>query len=314
MSDRGALLLHQRAMTTRSFIGILGLCGVTLLACSGGEGASNPEASAGNAGSSAGTTAVATGGAAGSGGVAGVGGGGAAASAGTGSGGSASSAGSSGNAGSGGAPPTPTVKNCAQVGPSQTVNATIVVPSGQTFDGNCQRFIANSETLGDGGQEEGQLPVFEIHTGGTLLNVVLGAPAADGIHTLGNATLKNVIWEDIGEDAMTIARPGTVVLDGGSAQKGADKVFQINAESTFRVSNFKAWDAGKFIRQNGDTSFTAHVFIDRCDISDMEESIFRTDSGTSTVSMTNTRYSDIGEELFMGVADGNVTESNNDEY
>jgi pectate lyase C len=46
----------------------------------------------------------------------------------------------------------------------------------------------------------------------------------------------------------------------------------------------------------------------------MDEAIFRTDSSVSTVRMTNTRYSMIGDELFMGVTPANVTTSNNTQY
>jgi pectate lyase C len=113
---------------------------------------------------------------------------------------------------------------------------------------------------------------------------------------------------------MTIKESGTVILDGGSARNGDDKVFQINAPSTFRVSNFKAHNAGKFIRQNGDTTFKIQVFIDQCDISDMKEAIFRTDSATSTVSMTNTRYSRIGKSVFVGVRPTNITQTGNTPY
>jgi pectate lyase C len=194
-----------------------------------------------------------------------------------------------------------------------TVNETIIVPSGQTFDGQGQRFIAGA-AVGDGSQMEGQQPIFRLESGATLRNVVLGAPAADGVHTYGDATLENIVWEDIGEDALTIKAPGTVVLNGGSATDGSDKIFQINAESTFRVSNFKASHAGKFIRQNGGTTFKVQVYIDRCDISHMDEAIFRTDSSSSTVSLTNTRHSEIGDALFVGVAAGNITESGNTAY
>ncbi|HEX6242260.1 MAG TPA: pectate lyase [Polyangiales bacterium] len=197
--------------------------------------------------------------------------------------------------------------------PAGTVRATIVVKSGQTFDGKNQRYVAGSE-LGDGSQSENQKPVFHLEDGAKLRNVVLGSPAADGIHTYGNVTLENIVWEDIGEDALTIKEPGTVVLNGGSARNGDDKVFQVNAASTFRISNFTARGAGKFIRQNGGTTFKVQVFIDRCDISQMKESIFRTDSSSSTVSMTNTRYSQIGKELFMGVSSGNITQSGNTQY
>ena len=194
------------------------------------------------------------------------------------------------------------------------VNETIVVTAGMTFDGTGKRFVANPDPLGDGSQKEGQKPVFKLENGAKLVNVTLGAPAADGIHTHGNVVLENIVWEDIGEDAMTIKEKGTVELRGGSATKGEDKVFQINAESTFRVSNFKASDAGKFIRQNGETTFKVQVFIDRCDISNMDEAIFRTDSNSSTVSLTNTRYSNIGDALFVGVNSANITQMNNTEY
>lgn len=216
-----------------------------------------------------------------------------------------SGGGSSGGGNSGGS---------TTVGNGGVVSQTIVVKSGETFDGGGKRFIADRNTLGDGSQDEGQKPVFKLEDGARLRNVVLGAPAADGIHTYGNVTLENIVWEDIGEDALTIKKSGTVVLNGGSAKDGSDKVFQINAASTFRVSNFKATNAGKFIRQNGGTTFKVDVFIDRCDISKMKEAIFRTDSSSSTVTMTNTRYSDIGKQLFMGVNPSNIRTSGNTEY
>lgn len=189
-------------------------------------------------------------------------------------------------------------------------NTTIVVKAGEVYDGKGARFIAGS-ALGDGSQKEGQKPIFRVENGGTLKNVVLGYPAADGVHTYGNATLENIVWEDIGEDAMTIKEPGTVTLKGGSATNGDDKMFQINAASTFKVSNFKGSKAGKFIRQLGGSTFKVNVTIDNCDISDMKEAIFRTDSSTSTVKMTNTRYHNVGTK-FIGVK--NITESGNTAY
>lgn len=203
---------------------------------------------------------------------------------------------------------------CTSITDFGEVSSTIVVKNGETYDGKCKRYRADPDSLGDGSQKEGQKPVFIVENGGKLINVVLGAPAADGIHTKGTVTLENITWEDIGEDAMTILEGGTVTLNGGSATNGEDKVFQINAASTFRVSNFKASNSGKFIRQNGGTGFKAQVFIDKCDISDMDEAIFRTDSSTSTVSMTNTRYHNIGDSLFIGVSASNITQSNNTAY
>lgn len=192
------------------------------------------------------------------------------------------------------------------------VHSTIVVKAGETFDGKGQRYIAGSE-LGDGSQDEDQKPVFKLEKGASIKNVVLGAPAADGIHVYGDNVVENVVWEDIGEDALTVKGSGTVTINGGSAQNGDDKVFQINAASTFKVYNFTAKNAGKLIRQNGGTTFKVNVIIDKCDISDMDEAIFRTDSSTSTVSMTNTRYHNI-PKLFIGVKSSNIYTANNTEY
>jgi pectate lyase C len=202
-------------------------------------------------------------------------------------------------------PPTCDVTNTVVV--RETIEVTNTV-----FDGGCTRYIAGPE-LGDGSQDEDQDPVFRV-INGMLRNVVLGAPAADGIHTEGNVTLNNVTWEDVGEDALTIKRSGTVVIDGGRAFNADDKVFQINAASTFTVRNFIASNGGKFIRQNGGTTFRVSMFIDMCDISNMDEAIARTDSPTTTVRMTNTRYSNIGDALFIGFAPGNVSQQNNVEY
>jgi len=199
----------------------------------------------------------------------------------------------------GGNPPPPP-GGCGGGGLSNVyVSSTIVVGPGQTFDGCGKRYI--SDGLGDGSQSESQKPIFRVEEGATLLNVTLGAPAADGIHVYpdgGTVWMQNIVWEDIGEDAMTIKDEGTVFLDGGSAQYGSDKVFQINAASTFHLSNFSAHDAGKMIRQNGGSTYPVHVFIDDCDITGMDEVIFRTDSASSHVTMTNSSYCDLDDGLF----------------
>jgi len=321
------------------------------LACSGandeapGEGETGGSGAApmtgGSAGSGAGTTA--TGGTSGTstggrGGTSGAGGrsqatGGSSGVAGSGAGGRStggtSSGGTSGTAGrstggtsSGGTPSIgPGPCGCATpAGEFGTLHDTIVVRSGQTYDGACKIFRADPDDLGDGSQEEGQQPLFRVENGGTLKNVVIGASGADGIHVDGTVTLENVHWLDIGEDALTVEGSGTVTLNCGSAANSADKVFQVNAASTFRISNFTAKNAGKFVRQNGGSTFKTDVFIDHSDISAMKEAVFRTDSSTSHITFTNSRYSDIGESLFIfgsTETDGNSNQSsvsNIDEY
>ncbi|MBN1604979.1 MAG: pectate lyase [Polyangiaceae bacterium] len=211
--------------------------------------------------------------------------------------------GGTGTGGTSSAPPSigPADCGCTQSSgeySGNNVRSTIVVDAGENYDGGCKTYRADPGTLGDGSQAEGQSPVFRVN-GGTLSNVILGASAADGIHIYGNTTLKNVHWLDIGEDAMTIKSNATMTLDCGSSNQGEDKTFQVNAESNITIKNFTAKNAGKFMRQNGDTTFKIAVTIDHCDISNMDECIFRTDSTSSTVTLSNTRYHNIGDSLFI---------------
>lgn len=289
----------------------------------GGGGTTGGSGNAANGGS--GGTRPSTGGSAGGGrgGTAPVGGeSGEAGEDGGGSGGSSSGAGGKSTGGSGNQPAIgPGPCGCeTTTGEFGTVNATIVVDAGEVYDGGCKIFRANPETLGAGNQDEGQLPVFRVNDGGTLKNVVLGASAADGVHLYGDVTLENIHWLDIGEDAMTVKESGTVHLNCGSAAHAEDKIFQVNAAAEIFISNFTASDGGKFMRQNGGTDFEVNVTIDHCDISNLDEVIFRTDSSSSHVTLTNTRYSDLGDGLFMfgdDVVNGNSgqsTVSNNQEY
>jgi pectate lyase C len=322
-----------------------GACGAANDEQPGGEsetgGAGSGPVPGGSGGTSAGTTATGgtsgtTAGASGAGtsgttgGVSGTSTGGSA-TGGTATGGSTTggrggmaTGGASGTAGTstGGTPSIgPRACGCATpAGEFGTLHDTIVVESGETYDGACKIFRADPDDLGDGSQDEGQSPLFRVESGGTLENVVIGASGADGIHVDGTVTLKNVHWLDIGEDALTVEGTGTVTLDCGSAANSADKVFQVNAASTFRISNFTAKSAGKFVRQNGGSTFKVDLFIDHSDISAMKEAIFRSDSSTSHVTFTNSRYHDIGESLFIfgsSETDGNSNQSsvsNIDEY
>lgn len=194
-----------------------------------------------------------------------------------------------------------------------TVNSTIIVKAGQTFDGKGQTYVANPSTLGDGSQAENQKPVFRLEAGATLKNVIIGAPAADGVHCYGSCNINNVVWLDVGEDALTLKKAGTVNITGGAAYKAYDKVFQINAEGTINIKNFVANDIGKLVRQNGGTSFKVVMNVDNCNISNVKDSILRTDSKISIGKITNTRYSKV-PTLFKGFASGNTSQSGNIAY
>lgn len=137
---------------------------------------------------------------------------------------------------------------------SQAVSATIKVSG--TYDGGLKRFYGSGD-LGGGGQDEGQDPIFELADGAVLKNVVVGSPAADGIHCKGSCTLQNVWWEDVGEDAASFkgtSSGATYKVTGGGARKAEDKVFQFNGAGTLTISGFQVSDFGKLVRSCGNCS------------------------------------------------------------
>ncbi|MVF11590.1 pectate lyase [Ketobacter sp. MCCC 1A13808] len=176
---------------------------------------------------------------------------------------------------------------------SVTVTETIVV-SGGVYDGGCKVFNPTS-ALGDGGQAEGQKPVFRVENGATLKNVIIGKNGADGIHFYNGGTIDNIRWTDVGEDALTVKSKGDVTIRNITGVNGYDKFMQINAETNLNVSNCVVDNMGKFLRQNGGTGFTINVNVTNCDISNMKEAVFRTDSPTSTARITNSRLRNAGQ-------------------
>ncbi|KAH7709796.1 pectate lyase [Aphelenchoides avenae] len=122
---------------------------------------------------------------------------------------------------------------------SKKVPATIPVPS--YLDGKFVRYYADASKLGDGEVGEGQKPIFELADGAVLKNVIIGKPAADGVHCLGSCTLENVWWEDVGEDAATFlgGDGAKYTVNTGGAKLSHDKVFQHNGGGTLTVKNFQ---------------------------------------------------------------------------
>jgi hypothetical protein len=124
------------------------------------------------------------------------------------------------------------------------------------FDGKMQRFYGVDD-LGTSGQEEDQYPMFRLSDGAVIENLIIGDPAADGIHCYGSCTIKNVWWERVGEDAATFrgAKDSDVMLiDGGGASGAKDKVFQNNLLGTMIIKNFYFEHFGKLYRSCGNCS------------------------------------------------------------
>jgi len=201
---------------------------------------------------------------------------------------SATPAGSGGGGGGGGSI---TGATCSSSG-STSITATIRITSG-TYDGGCRTYNP-SGALGDGSQEEGQDPAFRVENGATLRNAILGNNGVDGVHFYNGGNLQNFRWTNVGEDAFTIKSSGTVNVSGVTGVNSEDKFAQVNAASTLNVSNCIVDNAGKFLRQNGGTTFRVDVVVDRCRISNMGEGIFRTDSSSSTARLTNSQLRNSG--------------------
>ncbi|MGP3960227.1 pectate lyase [Nonomuraea sp. 3N208] len=149
--------------------------------------------------------------------------------------------------------------------PSDTgsVHQTTTRNTGSFFDGGMKRYYG----IGDGGQSESQDPMFVVPNGGTIQNVIIDAPAGDGIHCEGSCTIRNVWWNDVGEDAATFkssSSSATYLVDGGGAKSGADKVFQHNGAGTVTIKNFQVHSSGKLYRACGNcsTSYQRHVVMD----------------------------------------------------
>jgi pectate lyase C len=195
------------------------------------------------------------------------------------------------NGGGGGGGGAITGATCTSTG-SQSITATIRVTSG-TYDGGCRTYNP-SGALGDGSQEEGQDPAFRVENGATLTKVILGNNGVDGVHFYNGGNLSNFRWTNVGEDAFTVKSQGNVNVTGVTGVNSEDKFAQVNAITTLTISNCIVSNAGKFLRQNGDTTFRIDVRVDRCDIANMGEGVFRSDSSSSVARLTNSRLHNSG--------------------
>lgn len=135
-------------------------------------------------------------------------------------------------------------------GGNRTITGPIVVPPGVLYDGKGETLTA--EGMGDGSQNEGQQPLFILMPGAGVKNVTINKPGCEGIHMMGNNTLENIVWKDVGEDAASVRSyfpGGYIYIEGGSANSADDKTFQFNAPSKIIIKNFKATNISKLVRQ-----------------------------------------------------------------
>ncbi|MFH8569499.1 pectate lyase [Streptomyces sp. NPDC017993] len=158
-----------------------------------------------------------------------------------------------------------------------------------TFDGGLKRYRAGGE-LGDGGQGDGRDAVFTLKDGAELTNVVLSPSGADGVHCLGSCTLRNVWWEDVGEEAATFegtSADAVYTVTGGGARHAADTVFQFNGMGKLKLSGFQAVDFGKLVGScaNCRTQYRRSVIVHDVDLT----------APGKEIAAINVNYGDIAE-------------------
>ncbi|MGI5291317.1 pectate lyase [Nonomuraea polychroma] len=199
----------------------------------------------------------------------------------------------------------------------EAVTATITVTG--VRDGGMKRFYG-SGALGTGSQSEGQPPMFKLADGATLQNVIIGSPAADGVHCLGTCTLKNVWWEDVGEDAATFKATSatqTMTIDGGGARAASDKTFQHNGPGKMVIKNFRAENVGKLYRSCGNCSkkYARHVVISNVTVTTPAKVLagINTNYGDTATFSGITIVNDPGKKVvvcatFKGVTSGEPTQ------
>jgi hypothetical protein len=217
-----------------------------------------------------------------------------------------SGAGATGMAGTAGKQP-PDFKFPTPVGSDQQLSQTKTVTD---FDGKLTRYVGTGD-LGSGGQKEGQDPLFLVKAGGSLKNVILGAPAADGVHCEGSCTIDNVWWEDVGEDAITLeGKDSSIVyrISNSGARHATDKVIQHNGAGTLYVKNFLVEDFGKLYRSCGNcgTQYARHSEFDTI-VANGSKSVI---AGVNTTYKDSAKLSNIFPDLTMKVCeryDGNDT-------
>ncbi len=178
----------------------------------------------------------------------------------------------------------PLTNGTVGTGSARTITQTIFVAPGVIYDGKGEKLTAKG--MGDGSQDEGQRPVFLLAPGAGVKNVTITAPGVEGIHMMGNNTVENVVWEDVGEDAASTRSyfpGGKISITGGSARAAADKTFQFNAPSEVTIKNFTANDVGKLVRQNGGKNFPLTIILDTVTVNNVKDAVVMSDATQCTV-------------------------------
>lgn len=156
---------------------------------------------------------------------------------------------------------------------TKTLKETIEVKAGEVFDGNWKRYKADPNRLGSGSQSENQKPLFKVHSGGRIKNVIIDKPAADGIwvysEDLNKPTyVEKVEFRDVGEDAITVKSGNNnhkVFIKKCKFWKAEDKVIQINSRPRVYVKDCYFNNFQRAVRTSGKHGNQSYrVKLERC--------------------------------------------------
>ena len=111
--------------------------------------------------------------------------------------------------------------------------------------------------MGGGGQDERQPPIFSVADGGSLSNLIISGPGADGVHCHGSCDINNVWFKNVGEDAITFKGNRSNIVGnirGGGARGAKDKVVQFNSGGTVTIRDYHVDGFGKLARSCGNSA------------------------------------------------------------
>ena len=132
---------------------------------------------------------------------------------------------------------------------------------------------------------------------------------------MGDNTLDNVKWLDVGEDAASVRSTfpgGKINILNCEGYDAADKMFQFNTSCDVLIKNFKGSNMGQLIRQNGGTTFKINIDLNTVNVTGLISAVVQSDSPTCFVRYHDLTYEFIGsgdksDRVFRDIPAGNVT-------
>lgn len=177
--------------------------------------------------------------------------------------------------------------NCEATENLVTIDSTIVV-SGIDYDGQCQTFVGGPNLQDP--QLELASPMFAVTNGGSLRNVYIKSSQPDAITAESGATLENITWEFVNDTALRVLS-GDVQLNNLRFMGGLDKFIYVTGQANISIDGCVAQNAPKFLRQASGKTFPINVDATDCTMSNIQESVFRSDSPSATATLRNSTLS-----------------------